>query len=131
MEQKRTGLSDNFWMTAVGFLAILAVTILGVQLLDSGLNRTIGIALLVLFTILFALIPSAEQVTWKLHAHLAVMTIIVGILMALRPGWSIFPMLFFVLSPTAMMALPLKKGMFWILVFTLVTGALSFALAPP
>ena len=129
--QKKIGLSENFWMTAVGFLAILAVTILGVQFLDSGLSRTVGIVLLVLFTTLFALIPNAEQVTWKLHLHLAAMTVIVGILMALRPGWSIFPMLFFVLSPTAMMALPLRKGMLWILVFTLVTGAVSFALAPP
>jgi signal transduction histidine kinase len=131
MENKKKGITDNLMMNAVGYLAILAVTFLGIQLFDAGLTRIIGITLLVLFTILFALIPKSQPVPWKLHIHLGLMTLIVAVLMTLEPAWSVFPMLFFVLSPTAMMAFSLKTGMLWILGFTLVTAIVFFIYAPP
>jgi len=81
-------------MNAVGYLAILAVAILGIQVLDNALTRTVGISMLVLFAILFAFISNTEAVPWKLNLHLGVMTAIVVVLMALNPGWSVFPMLF-------------------------------------
>jgi signal transduction histidine kinase len=118
-------------MTGVGYLAILAVTILGIQVLGSGINRIVGILLLVIFTVLFALLPRSEKTAWMMHVHLGVMTVIVAVLIALKPDAGIFPMLFFVLSPTAMMAFPTRTGLIWILAFTLVTGIVFLSVAPP
>jgi signal transduction histidine kinase len=58
------------------------------------------------------------------------MTGIVVVLLFMQPNWGVFPMLFFVLSPTAMMIFPQRTGMIWIGIFTLVT-VIVFMLTNP
>lgn len=115
---------------AVGYLAILAVAILGFQFFDSGSQKIVGISLLLVFTILFATIPDQPAPAWKLHLYLSGMTLIVAALLVMQPNWGVFPMLFFVLSPTAMMLFPQRVGLTWIGIFTLVTAGVFMALMP-
>jgi signal transduction histidine kinase len=49
----------------------------------------------------------------------------------MQPEWGVFPMLFFVLGPTAMMVFPQRIGFMWIGIFTLVTGVIFLFHGPP
>lgn len=129
MSQKEKRISDQAMMSGVGYLAILAVTILGIQLLDEGLPRVVGIILLLAFAILFTLMPGRTAPTWKSHLFLGLMTAIIAGLLVLQPNWGVFPMLFFVLSPSVMMIFPQKIGFRWIIIFTVVTGVVFFAMS--
>jgi signal transduction histidine kinase len=122
---------DQAMPIVIGYVAILAVTILGFQFLDTGVQKVVGIFLLAAFTIFYTLIPSHEAPAWKLHLYLVAMTAIVAVLLAMQPSLGVFPMLFFVLSPLAMMMFPQRTGLIWIGIFTLVTGVIFFAEMPP
>ena len=122
---------DQAMPAAIGYLVILAVAILGFQFFSNGTQRVVGIALLVIFTILYALNPGGGTPAWKLHLYLAVLTAIVAVLMSLQPGVGVFPMLFFVLSPLAMMLFPQRIGILWIGIYSLVTAVIFFAFMTP
>jgi len=115
---------------AVGYLAILAVAILGFQFLETGVQKVIGITLLAVFAILYTLMPGQGAPAWKLHLYLTVMTAIVASMLAMQPNLGVFPMLFFVLSPVAMMIFPQRIGMIWIGIFTLVTAVVFLIFMP-
>jgi len=122
---------DQQMPAAIGYLVILAVTILGFQFFVNGTQRVVGIALLVSFTTLYALNPGRDTRAWKCHLYLAVLTAIVAVLMSLQPSVGVFPMLFFILSPLAMMLFPQRIGMLWIGIYTLVTAIIFFAFMTP
>ncbi|MFC1997802.1 hypothetical protein ACFLXI_09420 [Chloroflexota bacterium] len=109
---------DQAMPAVIGYLVILAVAILGFQFFDTGYQKVLGIALLVGFTILYARMPDRDTVTWKLHLHMGVMTAIVVVLLIIEPTGGVFSMLFFILSPLAMMIFPQRIGMLWIGIFT-------------
>jgi len=124
--------TDAAMMSGVGILTFLAITILGVQLLEPGRMRAVGISLLIAFGILLVRPPKNEAPTWQWHLYLGVQTAIVGGLLLLQSNWGVFPMLFFILSPTAMMIFPeQRQGFLWIGIFTLVTGVIFFGTAQP
>jgi signal transduction histidine kinase len=85
---------------------------------------------MVAFTVLFTLMPDRGAPPWKSHLFLGVLTAIVAALLVMQPNWGVFPMLFFVLSPTAMMIFPQRIGMLWIGIFTLVTAVCFLVLMP-
>ncbi len=122
---------DQAMPVAIGYLAILAVAILGIQFFEVGVQKIVGIVLLTIFTILYTLMPSQDSPAWKQHTYLAVMTAIVAVLLGMKPNLGVFPMLFFVLSPAAMMIFPHRMGMVWIGIFTLVTGVVFFLFMQP
>lgn len=122
---------DQTLPVAVGYLAILAVAILGFQFFETGYQKVVAIILLVAFTILFATLPDRGAPAWKSHLYLAIMTTIIAGLMVMQPGWGVFPMLFFVLSPTAMLLFPQRIGMIWIGIYTLVTALIFFTFITP
>jgi len=39
-----------------------------------------------------------------------------------KPGWTVFPIVFFILSPQVMIDFPLKVGVAWLVIYTLITG---------
>ncbi len=121
---------DQTMPAIIGYLAILAVAILGFQFFETGLQRVIGMVLLVIFTILFAAMPGQSAKEWKRHLYMSLMMGIVVVLLFMQPNWGVFPMLFFVLSPTAMMIFPQRTGTIWIGIFTLVT-VIVFMLTNP
>jgi signal transduction histidine kinase len=131
MSQKKKRISDEVMMLGVGFSVILAVAILGLPGLEEGLNRVIGIIFIVAFAILFVRMPESDDPAWKRHLYLGAMTALAAALMALQPSWGVFPMLFFVLSPIAMMFFPQRIGLRWLLIFTVVTVVIFFTVFTP
>jgi signal transduction histidine kinase len=118
-------------MAGVGYLVLIASGILGIQTLDSGVPRVIGTILLVAFGVIFTLTPKEDAPAWKWHLNLAVLTLITACLLTLQPEWGVFPMLFFILSPTAMMVFPQRIGFMWLGIYTLVTAVIFFLQGPP
>lgn len=128
---KKQLIPDTIFMMGVGYVVLIAVAILGVQMLEPGMARAIGIGLFIAFGVIFTLSPSDDAPDWKKHLHLAVLTAITASLLILQPNWGVFPMLFFILAPTAMLMFPQRIGFMWIGIFTVITGAIFFASAPP
>jgi signal transduction histidine kinase len=117
-------------MAGVAYLVLIATAILGVQTLDPGIHRVIGIGLLIAFGVIFSLGPSEGSPAWKWHLHLAILTSITAGLLIMQPEWGVFPMLFFILGPTAMLAFPQRVGFMWIGIFTLVTAVIFLVTGP-
>lgn len=128
---KKNNISDATFMSGVGYVVLIAVAILGVQMLDPGIQRALAIGLLVAFGVIFALGPGNDAPDWKKHLHLAVLTAIIGGLLILQSAFGVFPMLFFILAPVAMMIFPQRVGFIWIGIFTIITGAIFLAVAAP
>lgn len=128
---KKNNISDATFMSGVGYVVLIAVAILGVQMLDPGIQRAIAIGLLVAFGVIFTLGPGDDAPDWKKHLHLAVLSTIIGGLLILQSAFGVFPMLFFILAPVAMMIFPQRIGFIWIGIFTIITGAIFLAVAAP
>ena len=109
-------------MSAIGYLTILGVALLGLNQLSTGAQRGLALGLLVGFGTLFALSNIFEKETLRLRTYFFVQTIIVGTLVLLEPSSGIFLMLFFMLSAQAMLSFPGNEGYVWVGVFTAVTG---------
>ncbi|MBN1666927.1 MAG: sensor histidine kinase [Anaerolineales bacterium] len=132
MNRQEPALSDATLMSGIGILAFLAVTILGIQLLDPGWVRAVGIALLLIFGILLIKTPRSAAPAWQWHVYLGIQTALVCGLLLLQPKWGVFPMLFFILGPTAMLTFPRQsQGFLWIGIFTAATAVIFFATAAP
>jgi signal transduction histidine kinase len=131
MHSKKIHISDNTFMLAVGYLTLIAVALLGFNLLEPGVPRAIGLGMLISFGVLYALSPHEEQPFWKTHGYFVAQAIIVSVLISMQPQWGVFPMLFFILSAQAMMVFPERTGYLWVGAFTLFTGLIFFLTGDP
>jgi len=78
-----------------GYFAIVSVAVMTILSLDSGFQRTLGLALFVLFAIVFTLaIIHKETSSLTSHIYIAIMAAIVIALMTIHPLWSAVPILF-------------------------------------
>jgi signal transduction histidine kinase len=131
MHSKKIHVSDNTFMLAVGYLTLIAVALLGFNLLEPGVPRAIGLGMLISFGVLNALSPHEEYPSWKTHGYFVAQAIIVSVLISMQPQWGVFPMLFFILSAQAMMVFPERTGYLWVGAFTLFTGLIFFVTGEP
>ncbi|MBI9050166.1 MAG: sensor histidine kinase [Anaerolineaceae bacterium] len=106
----------------ISYATIFAVGLLGMFVLESEIQRLIGLVLLVLFAVLFGISPKMESPNWQKHLYLIVQSVLVCGLMTMQPTWSVFPILFFILSSHAMMIFQQKIGYIWVGLFTLFTA---------
>jgi signal transduction histidine kinase len=106
----------------LSFATIFAVGLLGIIILDSWFLRMIAIPILILFAINFRFAPEQDAATWKKSLYFIVQSLLVCSLMMMYPTWSVFPILFFILSAHAMLAWDEKTGYMWVGIFTLLTG---------
>jgi signal transduction histidine kinase len=106
----------------LSFATIFAVGLLGMMILDSWLLRAIALPILIIFSINFKIASESDDVSWKKHAYFAVQSILVCSLMVMHPSWSVFPILFFILSAHSMLAWDERTGYIWVGIFTVLTG---------
>ncbi len=90
--------------------------------MQQPLQRLIVAVLLAAFAGLIFTHPLWSGRPIRVHIALAAASAIAGVLLSMRPGWNYFPILFFVLSPLALIYLPVRTGLLWIGVFTFITG---------
>ena len=99
-----------------------AVAITGVMGIADPQKQALATGLLVLFGIVFLLPDLKSRRIWTLHLRLAIETGLIAGLLLTQPDWSVFPILFFLMSPTALIWFPNKIGVIWVSIFTLVTA---------
>lgn len=119
--------SDAFFIRAVGYFTILTVTLLGLRIIPAGIPRLVGLGILLLFVMLFALVNRSPLPRHVMHFYFAVQSIEVATLMVIMPGWGVFPILFFVLSAQAMVEFKEREGILWVAGFTLITALVFFS----
>ncbi len=103
-------------------LALIGVSISGVMDMLEIHQRLVGIVLLVGFAIIFLLPHSKSHRVLFEYVRLTALTAIVCRLLFMSAGWTVFPILFFILGAQAMVTFSLPVGLSWIGVFTLITG---------
>ncbi len=113
-------LNDNL-MAVPAFLGYLGVAVSGY--FDTDPPKRLWIVILLL---LFGLVyfPPMFRLKHQRINHLlfAIDTALIAAMLYLRPGWSQFPILFFLLSPQALIWFPVRTGLAWVGVFVLVTA---------
>jgi len=120
-------LKENL-LTLAGYLTLAGVSLIALNVMPNTADRWIVAVLLLTFGVVMGIwVRGDEEVAWHTHLYLAVQTILVVSASFLGLQWGVFPILFFILSAQAMVALPLRLGLLWIGGFTLVTGAILFS----
>ncbi len=105
-------------------LAYLAVAVTGVMDLEEPRKRALAIGLLVVFAVLFFVPDYHHASNWLMQSKLAAETCVVAGLIYMQPNWGVFPILFFLLGPEALIRFPITIGVVWVGIFTLVTGVI-------
>jgi signal transduction histidine kinase len=105
-------------------LAILAgAAVIGVTNAPTDAVRWATAFLMLAFGALLAASGLLELPRWANHVYLLLQTGLVTVLLYIHPNWTVFTLLFFVLSAQAMVLLPVRLGAAWIAAFVLITGA--------
>jgi signal transduction histidine kinase len=110
-------------------IGFIIVSVAGFLNLETPQQRLQAGILLLIFAVFF-LIPGRKHLLpiWE-HIFTAILTACIAGLMFIQPGWGIFPILFFLLTPTVMMTFPLRTALIWIGVFTSVMAAIMIPMA--
>ena len=123
MSQAPTTRREDFLTAIAGYLTLAAVAAAGLSTMrQAGERWEVAAGLLLAFGILLARMPKAGSPDWHSHLYLAAQGSLVAGLLAMQPSTGIFPILYFILSPQAMLLLPQRPAILWIVAFILVTG---------
>lgn len=107
----------------VAFITLGTVGFVQVRnLYQTGARWDVAAVLVLAFGVLQACIPQEEAPDWQAHLFLAISAGLVGGLLASAPEATLYPILFCILSPQAMLLFPHRLGMAWIGVFLLIIG---------
>jgi len=115
----------------VGLYAILvAVLIAALESAPTPLVRGATIALLLVFGLL--MVPTdawsrTQAPGWPAYLGLAVQTAVTAALMYMSDNWSLFTILFFILSGQAVLLFPIRPAMAWIAGFVAITTIFGVA----
>ena len=115
----------------MGLYAILAAVLFaGLGKAPTPLARAATIALLLVFGVLMlpaGAVSRAQPPGWTAHAGLAVQTAATAALMYLSADWSLFAVLFFILSVEAVLFFPTRLAFAWIACFVAISTAFGLA----
>jgi signal transduction histidine kinase len=128
MTQELTTRRENVGFLAASYAILVAAGVVGLRFEppESAVARWAIVILLLAIGILQLRIPKRGTVPWRIHLYLALHGTMVGALMFIQPGWSMYPVLYIPPIVQAILLLPTRQGAAWIAVFTL-AAATSFA----
>jgi len=113
----------------LGLYAILtAVALVGVGKAPTPLARAATIALLLVFGLLMlptTVMSRAQAPRWTVHAGMAAQAAVTAALMYLSADWTLFAVLFFILSVQAVLLYPVRTAFVWIAGFVAISAALG------
>ena len=104
-----------------GLFTIGAVALISYLSIEDPGARWIALGIALAFAGLLFFCPRSLGLA-GFHVYLAAQTALVIALMLLRPSTFSAPILFFILSAEAMVTLPLRQAMLWIVAFVAITG---------
>lgn len=128
MTQEITTRRENIGFLVTSYVVLVAAGFVGLRFNPPATVtlRWVVVILLAAIAILQLRIPKGGSPTWKIHLYLVVYGGLVAALMFLQPGWTMYPVLYITPITWAILSLPLRAGVYWIAVYTVVT-AMSFA----
>ncbi len=122
----KLGVNRDTLLFFPALLGYIGVFVTGLWDLEAS-KRPVAALLLVLFGIVFFLLDFNQPPRWYVYAKTGVKTLLIAGLLILKPGWGVFPILFFLVSPSLLGDFPLNIGLGWIGFFSLVTAVIFFA----
>ena len=126
MEQGTLSPKEGRILRLVTYAVLAAVAFAGVNNAPEPTIRWRTLGLCLLFGLILLRVPQAHWPTAWTHVYLAVQTVLTAGLMAVHPDWSLFALLFFLLSGQAALALPVRQGVAWIAGFVIVSLTFGF-----
>lgn len=119
----KSKMKEKLWSYLPAGIGYLSVVIVGLHDMDSPQKRLWAVFLLALFGIVnfFMNFGSAHQI-WG-YFKVGILAALVTCLLILETSWSVFPILFFVLSAEVVFDFKIKTGLIWVVIFTVLTAA--------
>ncbi len=127
MSQTMMSRRENSIFQVASFVIVAAAAAVGFVQTSSTTVRAVMVILLLAIAILHVRGPTEKSPTWQIHLYLAVQGALLAALLFLVPGWTMFPVLYCLLSFQAILLLSPNPGVVWIALYVLVTAA-SFAI---
>jgi len=129
MSQEMTTRRENIGFLVTSYVILVAAGVVGLRFNPPATVtlRWVAVILLAAIALVQTRMPKAGSPSWIFHLYLGVHGSLVAALMFLQPGWTMYPVLYFVLCVWAILALSVRPGVYWIAAYTVVTAA-SFAI---
>jgi signal transduction histidine kinase len=106
----------------VAYITIILFIIIQLVMVGTLKERIFSLVIMSLFLIFFRFwFPKIENSIFYINIFIFIETLMILIPIFLNFNWGVFPYLFFMLSVISMVKLPLINGIFWIIVFTLIS----------
>jgi signal transduction histidine kinase len=106
----------------VAYITIILFMIIQLGIVGTLNERIFSLVIMSLFLIFFRFwFPKIENSPLYINIFIFIETLIILIPIFLNFNWGVFPYLFFMLSVISMVKLLLINGIFWIIVFTLIS----------
>jgi len=106
----------------VAYITIILFMIIQLVMVGTLKERIFSLVIMSLFLIFFRFwFPKIENSIFYINIFIFIETLMILIPIFLNFNWGVFPYLFFMLSVISMVKLPLINGIFWIIVFTLIS----------
>jgi signal transduction histidine kinase len=129
MAQEITTRRENIGFRIASYVILVVAGFVGLRFnpLATVALRWVVVILLVAIAVVQMRMPKGGSPSWKIHLYLGVHGGLVAALMFLQPGWTMYPVLYIPPITWAILALPVRAGVYWIAVYTVATAA-SFAI---
>lgn len=105
-----------------GLFGLFAIWVSSLSSLETVSQRIWVSLILLAIALLFYLQKLPVHVRYGRWIRNILMTILASCLFLFKSGWSFFPIVFFIFGPQVMVDFPLKTGLGWLVVYTLITG---------
>jgi signal transduction histidine kinase len=110
-----------------GLFGLLAIWVASMTSLEIPSQRGWVSLILLAIAVLFYLQKMPVRIANAPWVRNILMTGLTASLFFFKSGWNFFPIVFFILGPQVMIDFPLKTGVAWLVVYTLITGGFMFA----
>ena len=119
---------ENTWFRVASYVILVAAGVVGLRFDPpaSALVRWTILLLLVGIGMLQIWVPKGGSPLWRRRLQIGLNGAMVAALMFIQPGWTMYPVLFIPPIVQAILLLPLREGVAWVVTFTLV-AAMTFA----
>ena len=117
---------ENWLFRILGYGVLVAAVAIGFDRAPTVAVRWAVVGLSVAFGLVMLAIPTRAAPPWIAHLYLGVQCALTTVLLFIHPDWTVFTLLFIVLSAQAMLLLPVRQGVIWIGIFAVITVVVGF-----
>ncbi len=114
--------TSNKQLIFAGLFGLFAIWVSSMATLETNSQRGWVSLILLAIAFLFNIQKYPLRIAKARWIRNILMTGLASCLFFFKSGWNFFPIVFFILGPQVMIDFPLKIGVFWLAVYTLITG---------